>query len=294
MAAKLSDGTSAARSCLLIKAQQRRSHEQQIRSAAYLCIMAWRSRSAAPEEAPPLEVAMLLVGCQWVRVERVGMTLDDLECVCKWRGRVPFGELAEARELSPGRLGRASTAALLDEILVVSRRLDREALAGKVKLEREDVEIEVTGPPGSGREVMIINSILARCSERLSPKQAPSAMNCENSAPRLLSGQAARPVPGNSGAAAAAVNSAVLGDRYLWSWGDPGRNFGRGQVWSSASARCPRQLKGLPVFFTERDTLWIAKGGCWGQIGRRRAAHLSHLQAEAAATRLPTRFTIYR
>lgn len=92
--------------------------------------MAWRSRSAAPEEAPPLEVAMVVVGGQWVRVERVGMTLDDLECVCKWRGRVPFGELAEARETSPGRLGRASTAALEGEMLVVSRGLAREAGVG--------------------------------------------------------------------------------------------------------------------------------------------------------------------
>lgn len=100
--------------------------------AAYLCIMAWRSRSAAPAEAPPVEVAMLLVGCQWVRVERVGITLDDLEWACKWRGRVALGELAEARETSPGRLGRASTAAFLEEIVVGSRRLVREGLAGNV------------------------------------------------------------------------------------------------------------------------------------------------------------------
>lgn len=44
---------------------------------AYLCIMAWRSRSAAPDEVPALDEA--IVGCQWVRVDRVGIRLEDLE-----------------------------------------------------------------------------------------------------------------------------------------------------------------------------------------------------------------------
>ena len=109
---------------------------------------------------------MLWVGCQWVSVERVGIKLDDLEWACKWRGRVPLGELAEARETSPGRLGRASTAASLEEMLEASRRLARERLAAKVKLEKADGE---GGPADSGREVMIINSILARCSKRPCP-----------------------------------------------------------------------------------------------------------------------------
>lgn len=79
-----------------------------------------------------------------------------------------FVELSEARETSPGRLGRASTAvACWEGILKDSRGLVREAVAGKVKqlAEGVDVESEGTGCAGPGREV-IINSILARCTER--------------------------------------------------------------------------------------------------------------------------------
>lgn len=79
-----------------------------------------------------------------------------------------FVELSEARETSPGRLGRASTAAAVEEgMLEVSRELGREAVAGKVKqlAAGVDVESEVTGWAGPGREV-IISWMLARCTER--------------------------------------------------------------------------------------------------------------------------------
>ena len=50
--------------------------------AAYLCIMAWRSRSAAPDDVPPVDEVM--VGeredgvVPTLSVERVGITLEDL------------------------------------------------------------------------------------------------------------------------------------------------------------------------------------------------------------------------
>ena len=78
-----------------------------------------------------------------------------------------FVELSEARETSPGRLGRASTAAAGWEGMVGgSRGLVREGV-GRVKqlAEGVDVESEVAECAGPGREV-IITSILARCTER--------------------------------------------------------------------------------------------------------------------------------
>jgi hypothetical protein len=78
-------------------------------------------------------------------------------------------ELSEGRETSPGRCESASTAGLLEEILVVSRRLAREGVVvvvvGKAKVEG-DVGSELKTGSAGGREVIIINSILACCSER--------------------------------------------------------------------------------------------------------------------------------
>lgn len=87
-------------------------------SSLALCIMAWRSRSAAVVElAPPAVV--IAVGSQWVgsrrceewcevAVESVGTALDDLERIER-RGRGRAAE-SEARAASPGRAGRASAA----------------------------------------------------------------------------------------------------------------------------------------------------------------------------------------
>lgn len=121
-------------------------------------------------------------------MERVGITLEDLEWVCKWRGRVvPLGELAEARETSPGRLwlGWASATAFLGGALEAeaSRRLlGREKLVAKAKLAKgDDDECDSDDEPAdSGREVMIISRILAwpGCSGRLRPKT--SAVCSEN------------------------------------------------------------------------------------------------------------------
>lgn len=74
-------------------------------------------------------------------------------------------EESEARETSPGRCCRASTAGLFGRLLVVSRRLAREGLLLKVSL-AGDAESEVGAGSAGGREVIIINWNLARCSER--------------------------------------------------------------------------------------------------------------------------------
>jgi hypothetical protein len=54
----------------------------------------------------------------------------------------------------------------LEGILVFSRRLAREGLLLKLRLDAGDVESELEARSAGGREVIIINSILARCSER--------------------------------------------------------------------------------------------------------------------------------
>lgn len=93
-----------------------------------------------------------------------------------------FVEESEVRETSPGRCERASTAGLFGRILEaavegvvvaeeeewweeLSRRLAREGLLLKVSL-AGDAESEVGAGSASGREVIIINWNLARCSER--------------------------------------------------------------------------------------------------------------------------------
>jgi hypothetical protein len=75
-------------------------------------------------------------------------------------------EVSEARETSPGRCWRASTAGPLDEaILSVSRRLRRDGLLEYVSL-WGDVESELSAGSAVGREVIIITWVLACCSER--------------------------------------------------------------------------------------------------------------------------------
>ena len=74
-------------------------------------------------------------------------------------------ELSEARETSPGRCWRASTAEpLVVGILVVSRRLRRDGLLEYVSLVG-DVESELSAGSAVGREVIIIPWVLACCSE---------------------------------------------------------------------------------------------------------------------------------
>lgn len=111
--------------------------------------MACRNKSAAPEEAPPVE-GFILGAVFWyvgralfrtLRLESVGMALDDFADI--WRGRMVLVEpLSEARETRPGLFGRPLTLPLMaagEAVLVVSRRLALESLpavegrAGKVK-----------------------------------------------------------------------------------------------------------------------------------------------------------------
>jgi hypothetical protein len=75
-------------------------------------------------------------------------------------------ELSEARETSPGRCWRASTAEALGAILVVvvSRRLCRDGLLEYVSLWGE-VESELSAGSAVGREVIIITWVLTCCSE---------------------------------------------------------------------------------------------------------------------------------
>lgn len=82
MDAKLNDGNSAARACRL-SPHCAALAQTAMKGRAYLCIMAWRSRSAAPEELPPGLEAMVgewrVVGTlSTLSVESVGITLDDL------------------------------------------------------------------------------------------------------------------------------------------------------------------------------------------------------------------------
>ncbi|KAH8645222.1 Serine/threonine-protein kinase [Alternaria alternata] len=135
-------------------------------------VIACRSRSAAPDEELPV-VCWAMVFCWRVEgavptlsVERVGTTLLDL-LRRWWRGRMVLVELSEARETSPGRCWRASTAEPLvgGGILVVSRRLRRDGLLEYVSLVG-DVESELSAGSAVGREVIIIPWVLACCSER--------------------------------------------------------------------------------------------------------------------------------
>ena len=80
-------------------------------------------------------------------------------------------EESEARETSPGRCWRASTAGLFGRILDESRReggrLAREGLLLKKSLAGEaERESEVGAGSAGGREVIIINWNLARSSGR--------------------------------------------------------------------------------------------------------------------------------
>jgi hypothetical protein len=68
------------------------------------------------------------------------------------------GESSEARDTSPGRAGRASTAAALDEmVVVIARRLARDVLAVDAVLAVRTLEVagdEVTRSMCCGREVI--------------------------------------------------------------------------------------------------------------------------------------------
>jgi len=67
------------------------------------------------------------------------------------------GEISEARDTSPGCAGRASTAAALDGMVVVARRLARDVLAVDAVLAVRMLEVagdEVTGSMCCGREVI--------------------------------------------------------------------------------------------------------------------------------------------
>lgn len=69
-----------------------------------------------------------------------------------------MGEISEARDTSPGRAGRASTAAALDGmVVVVARRLARDVLAVDAVLAERTLEVaedKVTGSMCCGREVI--------------------------------------------------------------------------------------------------------------------------------------------
>lgn len=151
--------------------------DRQAGAAYFWCIMAWRSRSAAAEGVPPL-VEDILGGmraeglsCRALRVDSVGTALADL--LDRWRrGREGLvGEISAARfnGTSPGWSGRASTAAPVDGMVEVSRRLRRDALARR---ERGggggagEAEDELTGSMCCGREVICNNKWnLARCTK---------------------------------------------------------------------------------------------------------------------------------
>jgi hypothetical protein len=102
--------------------------------------MAWRSRSAAPEDAPPVEEVILGVGrtlLRALRLERVGTALWLF--VERWRGlMVRVDDSDGARDTRPGRLRRPS-AATVDAMFVVSSRLAL-ALARALEL---DLELEL-------------------------------------------------------------------------------------------------------------------------------------------------------
>ena len=68
-----------------------------------------------------------------------------------------MGEISEVRDTSPGRAGRASTAAALDGMVVVARMLARSVLAVDAVLAVRRLEVagdEVTGSMCCGREVI--------------------------------------------------------------------------------------------------------------------------------------------
>lgn len=68
-----------------------------------------------------------------------------------------MGEISEARDTSPGRAGRASTAAALDGMVVVARRLACDVLAVDAVLAVRMLEVagdEVTRSMCCGREVI--------------------------------------------------------------------------------------------------------------------------------------------
>jgi hypothetical protein len=86
------------------------------KGSAYLCIMAWRSRSAAVEPTPLADMAVrfgLMLGSRGMaRVDSVGMALDDLWAIWRGLGLGRPGEVgySELRVTSAGRVPRLALA----------------------------------------------------------------------------------------------------------------------------------------------------------------------------------------